>query len=175
MRIRLLFEDEGRFGRINDRRRCWAPLPMRPEVGSQVVRQYVYAFVAVCPTDGRIASLILPWSDAATMSIFLRHTAAQFPEEFCIMIMDGAGWHVAHDLVVPDNVGLIFLPAYSPELNPVEHIWEHVREYHFRNDVMPDLDAVEDRLMEGIVALIGSPELVISMTMFNWIKTLCLT
>jgi len=148
---------------------------MRPQVSSQVVRQYVYAFAAVCPADGRIASLILPWSDADTMSIFLRHTAAEFPEEFCIIIMDGAGWHVAHDLVVPDTVSLVFLPAYSPELNPVEHLWEHIREYHFRNDVMPTLEAVEDRLMEAMGALLRSPELVAAMTMFSWIKTLHLT
>ena len=173
--MRVLFEDEGRFGRISDRRRCWAPLPLRPEVGSQVVRQYVYAFVAVCPSDGRIASLILPWSDADTMSIFLKHTASQFPEDYCIIVLDGAGWHIAHKLSVPDNMQLIFLPPYSPELNPVEHIWEHVREYDFRNDALPDLQAVEDRLMTGIRNLIDSPDLVRSMTMFNWMKPLHLT
>ncbi len=173
--MRILFEDEGRFGRISDRRRCWAPLPMRPQVGTQVVRQYVYAFLAVSPCDGRISSLILPWSDAGTMSIFLKHTAAEFPGEFCIVILDGAGWHVAGELAVPANLGLILLPPYSPELNPVEHLWEYVRENHFRNDAMPDLDSVEERLIQGIRALIASPDLVTSMTQFNWIKTLPLT
>jgi len=68
---RLLFQDEGRFDRISDSRRCWAPLPMRPVVGQQVVREYIYGFVAVSPFDGRCTSLILPWVDAQTMSIFL--------------------------------------------------------------------------------------------------------
>lgn len=175
MKIRVMFEDEGRFGRISDRRRCWAPLPLRPDIGSQVVRQYVYAFVALCPFDGAVSSLILPWSNATTMSIFLRHTATQFPEEFCIIVLDGAGWHHAHELDVPDHVRLIFLPPYSPELNPVEHIWDYLREYHFRNDALPDLDAVEDRLMEGIGRLINTPDQVKSMTMFSWLNTLPLT
>jgi len=175
MKVRLLFEDEGRFGRISDRRRCWAPMPTRPTVGHQIVRQYVYAFVALCPFDGRIASLILPWSDTITMSIFLRHTARQFAEEFCIIILDGAGWHHANELQVPENVGLIFLPPYSPELNPVEHVWEHLRKYHFRNQALPDLDTVEETLMSGIVSLIADPELVRSFALFSWLKTLRLT
>jgi len=175
MPVRLLFQDEGRFGRISDHRRCWAPLPVRPAVGSQVVRQYVYAFVALCPFEGRLASLILPWSDTASMSIFLAHVARQFPDQFCIMVLDGAGWHHASDLRIPPNMALLFLPPYSPELNPVEHVWEHIRENNFRNDALASLDQVEERLMEGIRQLIGDPQTVINMTLFNWIKTISLT
>jgi len=171
----VLFQDEGRFGRINDRRRCWAPLPLRPVVGTQIVREYVYAFVALCPFDGRIASLILPWSDTTTMSLFLEHTSQQFPDEFCIVILDGAGWHHADALRIPSNISLIFLPPYSPELNPVEHVWKHLREHDFRNDAMASLDEVEDRLMKGIRSLIKDPEVVRSMALFSWMKTLCLT
>jgi len=173
MKIRLLFQDEGRFGRINDRRRCWAPLPDRPEVGSQIVRQYVYAFAALCPFDGRLASLILPWSNTDTMSIFLRHTAQTFTGEFCIMLLDGAGWHHANALEIPENMALLFLPPYSPELNPVEHIWSHLRDYYFKNRTFTDLDAVEETLMDGLVHLVNTPELVKSMALFSWLKTLC--
>lgn len=168
--IRVLFEDEWRFGRISDRRRCRAPLPIRPQAGSQIVRQYVYAFIAPCPFDGRIASLILPWSDTTAMTVFLKHTARQFAGDFCILILDGAGWHHADELDVPENIRLLFLPPYSPELNPVEHVWEHLRETQFRNDALPDLDAVEDRLMDGIRDLTVKPDLVTSMALFSWIK-----
>jgi hypothetical protein len=140
-----LFQDEGRFGRINDTRRCWAPLPTRPVVGQQVVREYLYGFVAVSPFDGRCASLILPWVDAQTMSIFLRHAAQEFCDTFCLMLLDGAGWHHARDLVLPENLRLLFLPPYSPELNPVEHIWDYLRENHFGNDALPTLEAVGQR------------------------------
>ncbi len=172
MPVRVLFQDEGRFGRISDTRRCWAPLPVRPAVGTQVVRQYVHSFVALCPFDGRLASLILPWSDTVAMSVFLEHVAKQFPGQFCIVVLDGAGWHHAADLRVPPDMALVFLPPYSPELNPVEHVWEHLRENEFRNDALASLDEVEDRLMKGIRKLIDGPELVMSMALFSWIKTL---
>jgi transposase len=175
MSVRVLFEDEGCFGRINDQRRCWAPLPKRPEVGQQVVREFVFGLAAVCPHDGRLASLIMPWVDTEVMSIFLAHTAKQFAGEFCLLFLDGAGWHHAHELRVPDSMKLLFLPPYSPELNPVEHVWEYLRENDFGNRVCESLDEVEEVLCQGLRTLINCPELVCSMTNFPWLNTLCLT
>lgn len=71
------------------------------------------------------------------MTLFLRHTAQEFADSFCLMLLDGAGWQHAQDLVLPDNLRLLFPPPYSPELNPVEHVWEHLRENHFGNDTPP--------------------------------------
>jgi len=68
--FRLMFQDEARFGRINDPRRCWAPKGIRPEVGMQIVREYTYAFGAVSPQDGTWDSLVLPVVTAKAMSIF---------------------------------------------------------------------------------------------------------
>lgn len=88
---RLLFQDEGRFVRISDSRRCWAPLPMRPVVGQQVVREYIYGFVAVSPSDGRCTSLILPWVDTQTMSIFFdSHRRTIYRTVLCDV--SGPGW-----------------------------------------------------------------------------------
>ena len=148
---------------------------MRPVVGTQVVREYLYSFVAVCPFDGQLTSLTLPWVDAHTMSLFLAHTAEQFAREYCLMFLDGAGWHHAHDLRVPPNMKLIFLPPYSPELNPAEHIWEHLRENHFGNDALTSLEEVADRLAQGLQALTAQPDRVRSMTLFDWISTINLT
>ena len=75
---------------------------MRPTVGSQLVREYVYAYVAVCPAAGQMSSMILPWADTRLMSIFPAQTAARFPREHCVMFLDGAGRHTAHELTVPD-------------------------------------------------------------------------
>ena len=105
--VRLLFQDEGRFGRISDRRRCWAPAPSRPVVGQQVVREFLYAMVAVSPLDGDISSLVMPWVDAEAMSIFLAYTSEMFKKEFCLMFLDGAGWHRANNLRVPHNMKLL--------------------------------------------------------------------
>lgn len=173
--VRLLFQDEGRFGRINDPRRCWMPLPLRPVVGQQVVREYLYSFVAVSPFDGQLSALTLPWADSSTMSLFLAHTAAEFAGQYCIMFVDGAGWHRASDLQVPATIKLLPLPPYSPELNPVEHVWENVRENEFGNDAMPSIQEVGERLGQGIRRLAADPAYVQSMTCYDWIKTIRLT
>jgi hypothetical protein len=60
MPVRLLFQDEARFGRLSDHRRCWAPWPARPVVGQQVIREYVYGLVAVSPQDGKFSALCCP-------------------------------------------------------------------------------------------------------------------
>lgn len=174
MRMRVLFQDEGRFGRISDRKRCWGPLPRRPEVCQQVVREFVFTLAAVCPSDGRIASLIMPWVDTEIMSIFLAHTADEFPGDFCLLFLDGAGWHRANELRIPKTMKLHFLPPYSPELNPVELLWDHLRENHFSNRMFESLDEVEEVLCRGLSTLIKEPELVHSMTNFPWLNTLCL-
>jgi len=58
--LRLMYQDEARFGRISDTRYCWAKKPMRPEVKAMLVYQYTYAYAAVSPQDGRMDSLVLP-------------------------------------------------------------------------------------------------------------------
>jgi transposase len=91
------------------------------------------------------------------------------------MLLDGAGWHHARDLVLPDNLRLLFLPPYSPELNPVEHVWEYLRENHFGNDTFTSLDAVGNRLCQGLRALTAQPDLVRSLTCFDWLNTIRLS
>jgi transposase len=150
-------------------------LPERPVVGHQVVREYVYGFMAVSPFDGRSSCLILPWSDSHTMSIFLRHTARRFPGEFVLMFLDGAGWHRSAELDIPSRVRLVRLPPYSPELNPVEPVWDLIRRDWFRNDVFKSLTGVEERLSKAMRWLVHHPEQVESVTGFDWIKTITLT
>lgn len=164
-----MFEDEARFGRINDPRRCWAPAGIRPIVGRRIVREYTYAFAAVSPHDGVLDSLVLPTVDAETMSFFLTEVARRHASEFILMLLDGAGWHTAHDLVVPENMRIAPLPPYSPELNPTEHVWDLLREHSFANLVFDTMDAVEDQLVTGLAALEADPPRVQHTTGFPWI------
>ena len=167
--MRLMFQDEGRFGLLGSPRRCWAPRRIRPVVGARLERQYLYAFSAVSPHDGVMDSLVLPWVSAETMSIFLAEVAQRHADEFVFMVMDQAGWHLARNLRVPDNMRLMFLPPYSPELNPAEHLWEALREDCFANHVFKNLDAVEQCLSDGLLDLESQPRRVQSMTGFRWI------
>ena len=164
-----MFQDEARFGRINDPRRCWAPIGLRPIVGRRIVREYTYAFAAVSPHDGHLDTLVLPTVDAEMMSVFLAEVSARHTDEFILMFLDGAGWHRANDLVVPENIILKPLPPYSPELNPAEHLWDTLRESWFGNLVFDSLDAVESQLVIGLSALERDPLRVQRATGFRWI------
>jgi hypothetical protein len=169
-----MFQDEGRFGLLGSPRRCWAPAGVRPIVGARLTRQYLYAFAAVCPHDGVLDSLVLPWVNARAMSLFLAEVARRHPDEFIVMVMDQAGWHLANALVIPDTMRLLFLPPYSPELNPAEHLWKAIRSDCFANEVFKDLDAVEQALVEGLQALEAHPSRTQALAGFKWITSISL-
>ena len=169
-----MFQDEGRFGLLGRPRRCWAPRGTRPVVGARLERKYLYAFSAVSPHDGVIDSLVLPWVNAHTMSLFLAEVAQRHAQEFVLVVMDRAGWHLATKLSVPANVRLIFLQPNSPELNPAEHLWKSLRQDWFANRTLSSLDAVERILVKGLLDLERDADRTQSMTGFNWITSISL-
>jgi hypothetical protein len=159
-------QDEARFGRISSCRRTWAPPGVRPRAPRQVVREYTYVYTAVAPAHGQMSSLILPAANTAMMNLFLAHVAHEFADYFIVMQLDRAGWHRAKDLVIPENMRLLPQPAHSPELNPVEHIWDELREQFFHNRSFPSLDEVEATLVDGLRQLMADCERSRSMTYF---------
>jgi len=164
-----MFQDEARFGRISDVRRCWCPKPLRPMVRAMVTQEYTYAYAAVCPADGRMDSLILPHVNGRCMQLFIDELAARYRNERIILILDGAGWHKSSEIRLPDNLRLLSLPPYAPELNPVEHIWDDLREKHFHNRVFDSLDALEDHLVTALLAYENNARRVASITGWQWI------
>ena len=166
----LMAEDEACFGRISIPKRCWAPKHMRPRVPRQIVREYTYAYAAVAPETGEMTSLVLPSSNTEMMNIFLQHVSNTFSAYFIVVQIDQAGWHDSKDLVIPDNIRLISQPAYSPELNPVEHIWEELREKDLPNRAFSSLDAVIDALCDGLQRLEQNSSLLRPMTYFPHFK-----
>ena len=159
-------QDEGCFGRISRAKRCWAPPGVRPHVSSQLVREYVYTYSAVAPQQGLLTSLILPEASTAMMNLFLEHVSQTFSKYFIVMQVDQAGWHHAHELVIPENIRLIEQPAYSPEVNPVEHIWDELREKYFHNRTFSSLDALIDVLCQGLNELADDEKRLRSLTGF---------
>lgn len=170
--VRLMFEDEARFGRCQEPRRCWAPPGVRPRVASQFVRESTYAYAALSPHDGALVSLVLPVARTDAMSLFLAELSRRHPDDAILLVVDGAGWHWAKALVVPANIRLIAQPAHSPELNPVEHLWDEIREKWFANALLAGLDAVEDQLVEALATLEGDPARIASLAGFDWITAI---
>ena len=167
--IRLMFQDEARFGRIAESRRCWCPKPERPVCPTIVSQEYAYAYGAVRMEDGQWDSLILPEVNTKCMQIFLNEISNRYPNERIVMVLDGAGWHRSKTLKIPPNIKLLPLPAYSPELNPVENIWEELREKFFHNRVFSSLDAVEEQLLRGLNNLESNPQITHSISSWPWI------
>lgn len=164
-----MFQDEARFGRINKPRRCWAPKGIRPVVKSQIIRQYTYSYGAFSPKDGVCDLLILPSMTNQSMEAFLEELSLRHPDELILLICDNAPNHGKKRLKVPENILIFRLPPYSPELNPPEHIWDDMREKFFGNKAFNSMDAVEDKLIEASLFYENNPDIVKSITGFEWI------
>lgn len=164
-----MFEDEARFGRLSEPKRCWAAPGIRPRVGQQQVREYTYAYGAVSPRDGIADFLILPVTTAEAMTLFLAEIAHRHRQEYLLLIYDGAPCHSEPALTLPDNMMMQRLPPYCPELNPTEHLWDEIEEKFFHNLAFESLDAVEEKLVEAVLHLENNPDIVKSLTGFDWI------
>jgi transposase len=162
--------DEGRFGRLGEVRSCWCPKGIRPIVPKQQVREYVYAYAAVAPELGQMTCLVLPYANTKMMNLFLKQVSEDFQDYFIIMQVDKAAWHRSKSLQIPENIRLLTQPAHSPELMPVEHLWENIRENYFYNRVFKSMSKVVDELCKGIVDLVSDPERLRSMTYFPHLK-----
>lgn len=149
--IRLYFQDEARFGRINTLQKCWCLKGIIPSVKQQLIREYSYLYTAVCPETGKTCSLVMPFVNIDAMDIFLKTLSEQQSKERIILCMDKAGWHTTKQLKIPENIILWFLPPYSPELNPVELIWRELRTKYFNNKTFESLDSVEEHLSKSIL------------------------
>jgi transposase len=83
--------------------------------------------------------------------------------------LTGAGWHTAEALAVPDNMTLVPLPPYAPELNPTEHVWDELREKYFHNHVFESIDSLEDHLEASLRELESDKERIRSIVAWPWI------
>jgi transposase len=123
----------------------WAERGSRPEAVKQTEYDWVYLYASVNPATGASSAMLAPTVNAAYMSEHLRMVgAAAGPGAHVVLVLDGAGWHVAKALAVPANVTLLPLPPYSPKLNPVERVWGYLRDRYLSCRVYKDYDHVFD-------------------------------
>jgi hypothetical protein len=170
--VRLMFQDEARFGRMVRARRCWAPAPLRPVIDNGYERQFVYVYGAVSPFEGELDWLLCREMNTERMGEFLAQVSRAHPNELLIMVVDGASSHKAKALVIPDNIRLLALPPYAPELNPQEHVWDELREKEFPNRVFNHLDGVIHQLEKGLPRLAADHGGLRSLTAWPWIISL---
>lgn len=139
MRVRVFFMDEARFGQQGTLTRVWAKTGSRPTALKQTRYEWLYLYAAVEPSSGDSVALQAPTLNTGTMGVFLGMLAEHLgPMEHAVLIMDQAGWHTSRKLKVPDNITILFLPPYSPELNPVERLWGYLRSHFLSHRVYED-------------------------------------
>jgi transposase len=136
---------------------------------ASVTQEYTYAYAAVSPADGAMDSLILPHVNGACMQIFLDEIATRHPTDRIVMVLDGAGWHRNQSIRLAPNLRWLTLPPYSPELNPVEHLWDDLREKSFHNRVFETLEALEDHLVSALRTMENDHDRARSSTAWPWI------
>jgi hypothetical protein len=171
-RVRLMFQDEARFGRMVRIRRCWSPAPLRPVVDNGYERQFVYVYGAVSPVEGELDWMICPEMNTERMIQFLHQVSRAHVTDFIIMVVDGASSHRSRDLEIPENIRLHRLPGYAPELNPQEHVWDELREKEFPNRVFDSMDGVVAQLHSGLPRLANNAKGLRSLTAWPWIISL---
>jgi transposase len=111
----------------------------------------------------------MPTSNTACFQAFLNVLARKFARQDILLVLDGAPNHRCGDLALPDNIALLFLPPYSPELNPNENLWDEIREKIFKNYALKSIDSVRAKLKQAILYVERNPKTVKSITSFPYI------
>src|SRR3954467_2561369 len=170
-RVELWFMDEARVGQKGGMTHVWYQKGVRPRGVRQQGFSSAYLFGAVCPERGEGVALVLPEVSTAAMSTFLAELARAVPAgTHAALVLDGAGWHVSEGLTVPANLTLIYPPPYSPELNPVERVWEYLRDRWLSHRVLAGgHEAVVDAACAAWNALLAEPGRLRSLTSFPWL------
>ena len=92
------------------------------------------------------AGLVMPAANAETMSLHLTAIGRKVaPSSHAALVLDGAGYHIAAALTIPENITLVRLPPYAPELNPIENVWEYLRGNKLAITVFDDYDDIVDK------------------------------
>ena len=168
--VEIWFQDEARVGQKGSLSYVWAPVGSRPAMVRDNRHANAYIFGAICPARGVGAALILPTVNAECMNLHLAEIGAQVaPGCVAALICDGAGWHqTGGALKLPDNVVLVPLPPYAPELNPMENVWQFLRANKLCATVWDSYDAILDACAEAWNWFVNDPDRIKSIGTRDW-------
>ena len=168
-RIEIWFQDEARIGQQGTLTRVWAKRGTRPRAPRDRRYEWAYLFGAVCPSRRATAALVMPAADTEATSKHLAEIAREVASgAHAVLVLDGAGYHVARNLVIPANISLLRLPRYAPELNPVENIWAYLRGNKLSNTVFDSYDHIVQVACNAWRFFADDPERIASITSRPW-------
>lgn len=162
-------KDEARIGQKGTLTRLWARIGSRPRAPRDSRYEWAYLFGAVCHHRAAGVALVMPYANSEAMNLHLREIGrAVAPGAHAILVLDGAGWHTSNALTPPHNISLLCLPPYSPELNPVENVWEYLRKNKLALRVYDTYDTIVDACCNAWTDLVASPARLVSITRRPW-------
>ena len=168
--VALFCTDEHRIGLKPVTRRVWAPRGRRPTALGHHRYEWLYVTAFVAPTTGEshwyVGNGVSKPLFERLLALFVQEAGAG-QERTIILLLDGAGWHTEPGLRVPDGLRLIYLPPYTPELQPAEHLWRHVDE-PIVNRHFDRLDEIQDRIEQRCRDLEAQPHTLRNNTLFRW-------
>ena len=150
----------------------WADKGARPPAPRDCRYAWAYIFGAVCPARGTGAALVLPYAGKQAMTSHMAEIGrAVAPGAHAVVLLNGVGWHKPGGrLTLPNNVSMLTIPSYSPELNPQEDVWQYLRQNHLSNRVFDTYTAIVDACCDAWNALMQQPERVTSIATREWAK-----
>ena len=166
--MRLWTQDETRIGLMPIHRRRITAKGVRPLISAEIKREYGYLFGMIEPLTGRDFMLEMPSLATATMQIFMNEFAQEDPESLHLILVDNASPHTTEKLKVGENIAFIFLPASSPELNPIERFWKELKDW--LSDYEPKtMKEVSKLISQGLKSF--SEKALSSITSFEYLMT----
>lgn len=165
--VDIWFQDESRVGQQGSISRVWHYKGKRPRLIRQQQFEYAYIYGAICPATGASSGLVLPVANGCGMRLHIEEISKQVPSgRHAVLVVDGAGWHQGHMSV--ENVSLLKLPPYSPELNPVEQVWQWIKQNHLSNRCYKDYNDIVDACCKAWNSFADRIDLVQSIGTREW-------
>jgi transposase len=165
----IWFQDEARIGQQGSLTRVWAKKGTRPRVVRQQQFTNAYIYGAVCPQNDDAVAILMPKANSEAMTLHLEEISKRTKiGKHAVVIMDRAGWHISKSLRQFDNLTIILLPPYSPELNPVEQVWQWLRDHSLANRCYDGYDDIIDASAIAWNSFTGVADQVKSLCSRSW-------
>ena len=164
--ISYWFQDETRLGYRTESGRKITRAGVKPKQILQWHYSYYYIYGLVEPLKGRSFFYEFSHFNSDCLGLFLEQFTQEYSDQIHIIQLDNAPCHTAHKLIVPDNVILLFQPPYSPELNPIERVWQYIKK-QLKNLFFTSLDDVKYKVANILNSL--SKEIIHSLTAWEYI------
>lgn len=169
--VLVWFQDEARFGQRNTTTKIWAEKGTRPRAVQQQQFEYAYLFGAACVQTGETEAIVVPRSDSNAMHQHLTLISEATPiGKYSVVVMDRASWHQADLASGFDNLCIIHIPPYSPELNPMEQVWQWLRQNKLANRCFENYEDIIRSVCTAWNDFCASKDRVISLCTRDWVK-----